>query len=99
MISTIYSEKLLSKLYDKSSVIRCDASSSQIHAKYQYWVTLWNKERIKIFGLALHMSWLISFVLAYSSCETNELSDNYKMKNACPQCSNQKQSSRHWNQN
>ena len=35
--------------------------------------------------LARWMSRLISFVLAYSSCDSREESENYKMKNSCPQ--------------
>ena len=31
------------------------------------------------------MSWLISFVLADSSCEPNEESEDYNVKNSCPQ--------------
>ena len=31
------------------------------------------------------MSWLITFAWDYSSCEERGLSENYKMKNSCPQ--------------
>ena len=31
------------------------------------------------------MSWLISIILADSSCQAREKSENYKMKNSCPQ--------------
>ena len=33
----------------------------------------------------MYMSWLISFVLADSNCEPHEESENYKIRNSCPQ--------------
>ena len=42
-------------------------------------IFLWNRV------LTSRMSWLISFTWPFSRCEEREQSDNYKMKNPCPE--------------